>query len=642
MTDDEYKEQLIKIINNYGMQKSTTKYIKNNYVDLYAWIVANTRIYTPKNLTESIYIIINGPKALCDNNITSKNHSFVSFEIGYRQFCSKNCKCSRIAHSNEQREYYSKLSTEDKSAIINAHKSSLQEKYGVTNSSQVPGSREKAKQTAIKNYGVDHPMKSDDLKLQVKQTNLEKYGVTSPFQSEDLKEKIRQTNLQNLGVEYPMQSDRVKQKSKETLISNYGVDNIAKVSEIKEKVKCTNIERHGRPYAFLSPESIEKNHNTKLEKYGNISPFASPEVREKSKKTNLDRYGNSYYSQSKLSDEILAILQDQNLFSNFAIGKTFYEICNELQVSLRTVLNYVYKYDIRDKIKAPTVSSYETKVKNLLDNLKINYIHNSKRIIAPLQLDFYLPEHNLAIEVGSAYYHSELAGGKDRNYHYLKWKQCQERDITLLQYFDYDILNNWHLIESKIKRLTHQSIPIIGARKLTINPLVDYKIESNFLETFHLQGASSKRNLVLAAYYNDQIAGITSWLIKDNSCELSRFATDIDYSFPGLFSKMLKYFINLTNFHGTLMSFSDNRHSNGNLYKSIGFRLGGVSNPGYSYTRNFIEFESRIKYQKHKLGKIFNLIQADIATVSEWSIMQSQGFDRMWDAGQSKWLLDIS
>ena len=47
-------------------------------------------------------------------------------------------------------------------------------------------------------------------------------------------------------------------------------------------------------------------------------------------------------------------------------------------------------------------------------------------------------------------------------------------------------------------------------------------------------------------------------------------------------------------------------------------------------------------YQKHKLKDKFKLLESDLASSTEWSIMQSQGYDRLWDAGQSKWVMQIT
>ena len=548
MTDDEYRIVLQEVLNVYKINNSLSINVRNNFKDLYHWIIDNTAVYKPRSFTESVYIILNGPYIPC--RLFGPKPTFISFNKGYRKYCGKECGCMKEDHVN--------LST------INQHKLTTDEKNKI---------RDKRANTCIK-----------------------KYGTAYPSQLSKFKEKQRLTNLINNGVEYPFQSKIVREKYKQNSINNYGVENPGQREEVKEKRKVTN----------------------------------------------LTKYGVPHQNQRFIDKDTLYILKTKDVFSLVASDKTIHQISIALNVSVSTVIQHVNKYNLRDSIVWNNGSSYEDKVKTFLQTLGVHFVQHSRSIIAPLELDFYLPDHKLAIEVGSAYFHSEISGGKDRKYHYTKWVKCNEQGITLLQYFDNDVLNNWHLIESKIKRLIKQPIPIVGARKLTIRELTDYNLESEFLEAFHLQGAVSKRNLVLSAYYNDNLVGITSWLLNKNTCELVRYATDISNVYPGLFSKMLKNFCRLTKFNGTLISFSDNRHSNGGLYKSMGFTLDSVSNPGYLYTRDFINFESRIVYQKHKLKDKFKLLESNLASSTEWSIMQSQGYDRLWDAGQSKWVMQIT
>jgi hypothetical protein len=400
-------------------------------------------------------------------------------------------------------------------------------------------------------------------------------------------------------------------------------------------------ERYGAEHPLQNPDIKLKQQITNLNRFGHVSPFGSDVIRQHIIDNNIAIYGVQNSSQIQIQPDIYELLQDKYKFELAIVNKTLFDICRTLNVSLRTVLNYLNKYNLRNLVSDVKISSYEIVVAELLDELGVTYIKNCRSVIAPNELDFYIQDYNLAIEVGSSYYHCELSANKDRMYHYNKWKQCADLGITLLQYFDNDILNNFHLIESKIKRLAYKSQPNIGARLLDINILDDFKTESEFLQINHLQGPTSNRNFVLTAYYNDEMVGLTTWLIKDHQAELVRYATNINCAYPGLFSKMENKFIKLTNFKGNLISFSDNRHSNGQLYKSNGFILEHVTKPGYTYTGDYLNFESRLKYQKHKLIEKFDLTE-DISNITEWEIMQSQGYDRLWDAGQSKWTKLIS
>jgi hypothetical protein len=152
--------------------------------------------------------------------------------------------------------------------------------------------------------------------------------------------------------------------------------------------------------------------------------------------------------------EKLSILLDRERFVQAISGQTVKDAAELLSVSTATICEKAKLYECRSIFSNPTpcVSSYEKKIIDLLDQHDISYQLHDRTIIHPNELDIYIPKFRLAIEVGSAYFHSE-SNGRVRQYHHTKWKRCEEQGICLLQFFDDDIKTNWHLTESKIKRL---------------------------------------------------------------------------------------------------------------------------------------------------------------------------------------------
>jgi hypothetical protein len=84
-----------------------------------------------------------------------------------------------------------------------------------------------------------------------------------------------------------------------------------------------------------------------------------------------------------------------------------------------------------------TTSTQEKEIVTYIKSLKkdIEIKQNSRSIIAPNELDIFLPEYKLAIEYNGIYWHTEKNGKKGRNYHLTKTKQCVEKNITLLHIF---------------------------------------------------------------------------------------------------------------------------------------------------------------------------------------------------------------
>lgn len=77
-------------------------------------------------------------------------------------------------------------------------------------------------------------------------------------------------------------------------------------------------------------------------------------------------------------------------------------------------------------------TSIETIMKDILDNLKINYIQHNRKIIGPKELDFYLLDYKIAIECNGTYWHS--TDKKDKDYHINKFNLCKDKGIELLSF----------------------------------------------------------------------------------------------------------------------------------------------------------------------------------------------------------------
>ena len=77
-------------------------------------------------------------------------------------------------------------------------------------------------------------------------------------------------------------------------------------------------------------------------------------------------------------------------------------------------------------------------------------------------MDFYLSEHNIAIECCGIYWHSELSSGKDRNYHYNKYKDCKDANIQLITIFDDEWNNNTDIVKQLLVNKIVSSKSIFG------------------------------------------------------------------------------------------------------------------------------------------------------------------------------------
>ena len=84
------------------------------------------------------------------------------------------------------------------------------------------------------------------------------------------------------------------------------------------------------------------------------------------------------------------------------------------------------------------ISSQEIKLQNWLTENGILFEASNRKILSGYELDLFLPEYNLAIEVNGIYWHSIERACKPE-FHNLKLELCEEKGIRLLQFYDVEV-----------------------------------------------------------------------------------------------------------------------------------------------------------------------------------------------------------
>lgn len=522
------------------------------------------------------------------------------------------------------------------------------ERYGAENPNQNEEIREKTKETNIRRYGVENTFQNEEIKEKIKSTNVEKYGVKYPQQNEDIREKSKQTNLERYGVKWAISSDEVQEKIKATNITRYGSEYPAQNQEIREKTKQTNLERYGVEYNWQSDITKEKIMATNVEKYGVKWAISSDIIREKTKQTNFEKY-NSYWnvdktviqkykasnsSQIHISPETLTILQNEELFKEFIKDKSVREICNELNVYDITIYNYINAHNARDLYRKKGPSYLELEMAQFLDSLNIKYELNNRTILNGKEIDFYIPDYNMAIEMNGIYWHSD-AIKQDKNYHYDKWKACDDLGIHLVSIFEDD----WNLQQDKIKNMmsTHFGLKLKGipARKSTIKQ-IDAVLSRPFLEQYHIQGFVGGTHFGAYDQQNNLISVMTFGYTRNQRFELKRFVMD-NYNHPGMFSKIFKYAQKELNFT-EVVSFSDNTCFTGNVYPKNGFEFIQVIPSDYQYLVNGRK-SHKSNFKKDNIRKKFpDMIEFMDAGMTERQIMEKLEIPKVYDCGKKEWL----
>lgn len=269
--------------------------------------------------------------------------------------------------------------------------------------------------------------------------------------------------------------------------------------------------------------------------------------------------------------------------------------------------------------------------------------HSTRQIIKPKEIDIFIPSLNLGIEYCGLYWHSEEAG-KGRNYHRDKMKACEEAGIRLITIFE----DEWGKRNAQVKNFLKSIMGIhskrIYARKCDIIQL-DKKIARDFLEQHHIQGAALFK-VAFGLYHDGELLGVVTGNKHHRNFEgtndfiLNRLVFSDEVQVVGGASKLTLQLVKYAKDNGfdKLVSWSDNRYSQGNVYEKCGFKLENVVPPDYNYVTP--EFERQSK-QSNKKANLLKKGAVGDENSTENELALSLGYSRIWDCGKKRWTINL-
>lgn len=407
------------------------------------------------------------------------------------------------------------------------------------------------------------------------------------------------------------------------------------------------------------PENREKQKNTLkqtvINKYGVNHVWESPKIHEKTmvnrdRLLSIQRQKNTVKTKhliklhNRLKSNDLSLIDDYttNKNGNQSIHYTFNcGVCDTTFTS--TVLGSGKVPICRTCNPLIQNPKWELEVEKYLNDNNITYIKNTRELIKPLEVDFYIPSCNLAIELNGLYWHGE-SNGKDKNYHLNKTKMCYEKGVKLIHIFEDEYVNKKDIVFSRLGSLlniNHDNR--IYARKSVVKEIT-YNVKKNFLDNNHLQG-DTKSSINLGLYHKDTLVSVMTLGKRkmtggDVNWELIRFSSKINHSVIGGFSKLLKHF-KMMGVTDNLMTYSDIRWSGfgylDTVYQKNGFNYIKHTEPNYWYCKSgYNTREHRYNYRKDILVK-----RGFEKDKTESQIMVEDGFDRVWDCGTMKFTINL-
>lgn len=308
-----------------------------------------------------------------------------------------------------------------------------------------------------------------------------------------------------------------------------------------------------------------------------------------------------------------------NLLKKQLFGEYVY-VLNEKQ--LKVLDNYF------NSCQQKGYSKGEQKVLNFVKSIyNGNVLHNDRELIAPKELDIYIPEKHFAIEFDGLYWHSEVADCFS-NYHLGKTKACMEKGVRLLHIYD----SEWRDKQDICKSMIASALGIYErkeyARKCEVREIKDRKTVIAFFNANHIQGAVTKYSLALGLYKGDELLQAVVFgkqhFGKNGDMELYRMVTKINTQVLGGFSKLMEH-----SPFDTVVSYVALRMFDAKGYLAGKWKIESQAQPSFCITDG-INMYSRHLFKKAECLKKFDNVTEDM---TEREMQVKNGFYRVWDCG---------
>lgn len=411
-----------------------------------------------------------------------------------------------------------------------------------------------------------------------------------------------------------------KYVQKHTCLELYGVDSSAKVADIQAKQKATVKAKYGAENIMQTDTGKKRLQKTMMERYGvPCNLMARDDVYDFSKRCYDALMGDNVWVRvlknlardKKVSYDML--YKEYPLYRrDFILSMQVSDHIETLCKAWKKVGCDVIKYPTNTFFKMPVVmastflneyakkglislpsnfncfkSQYELMVANYLDSLGVKYEVNNRSVLGGKEIDFYISDKKVGIEINPSVSHNSnkyaknrgrLFGSKEELYHYDKYKAAAKAGIVLLQLFEYDL--NPEQFDKKTKYLLKQKLcgydEKVYARKTVV---YEAKRDARtkcvaFLNEYHLQGSATATKY-FAMEYCGELVGVASFKQHKGYVELKRLCFKRGVQVLGGLSKFIKAYFKSDADCDIVKSFSDNNIGDGMGYLRAGAKLVG-------------------------------------------------------------------
>lgn len=340
---------------------------------------------------------------------------------------------------------------------------------------------------------------------------------------------------------------------------------------------------------------LAKSSQTKKNKYasGTITAFGKGETKDTNEKIFIRSQKISKKMRGISSvrrhtpEQVHEIVSQQDVFDLISDPETYKNKYGNLLYRCRKNNHIQMKNLMQIKKKTicylchPMGSAAQLEIGAYIESLGFEIDYNSRSIIAPREIDIYVPVAKLAIEYDGLYWHTIDKIPREL-YHHEKYEMCAEKGVKFFRVYEDEWRDKREIIEGMLKHRLGMREMSIGARKTTLKKLSSLEAKS-FFEENHLEGNVQSIEEAFGLFHGDCLVAAMSLRLSISKnakykskrvLEVARAAMKIGCNVPGWLGKLTKAARDyaIENKYDILMTYVDRRVGNGQAYSNAGWK----------------------------------------------------------------------
>lgn len=454
---------------------------------------------------------------------------------------------------------------------------------------------------------------SDNTKELRKGTNLEKYGTEYSIQSDKVKEKMFATNLEKYGSKASWANSEVREKMKKTNLELYGVENPAKAPEIIAKIKETQFLRSDEQKEETKRKAIETN----MEKYGVAHAQLTQKAREAQSKRLIGLHAkiglDPYFAKLKESSNVIPAFTKED-WEGYIRSYTWKHVDCDKEFKATA-------WSARSMINCPFCRK-KSKVQKLVEDVVystgLDVIVEDRKEIYPYEIDIFVPEKRVGIEVNGMYWHHTATASQPLLF------KTEKFNGHLLHFWDYEIQSK----PAVVTQLIWTALDIFPELEAYEVQKISIEVANEFFKetTFSREVAGEVETLGL--FKGESLTSVVAFKPVEGEWEIVSFASK-DISTKEGFSAILREFSR--DKYGQVLSVTaDRRFYNDSFFLENGFKKNGIIQPSYFYFCG-----EQVVHPGQLLDEL--LTEARNSPIGEEEYLKENKWYKCFDCGQAKY-----